>query len=110
MPVPEPEDGDQDPESKRDRETLLRAHEVAAAWFREQLASAPGAAARRLLSSRGVTPATIELLGMGYAPASREALKTQAPPGGVRAGIARPNAGSFRSVKVACSSIGSATG
>ena len=75
--VPEPEDGQQDPESKRDRETLLRAHEVAAAWFREQLAGSQGAAARRLLSTRGVTPATIELLGMGYAPASREALKTK---------------------------------
>ncbi len=76
IPVPEPEDGDQDPESRRDRETLLRAHEVAAKWFREQLASPAGAAARRLLANRGVTPATIELLGMGYAPASREALKT----------------------------------
>ena len=32
---------------------------------------------RRLLASRGVTPATIELLGMGYAPPSREALKTK---------------------------------
>jgi DNA primase len=77
VPVPEPEDGQQDPESKRDRETLLRAHEVAAVWFREQLASAGGAAATRLLVSRGLTPATIELLGMGYAPASREALKTK---------------------------------
>ena len=77
MPVPEPEDGDQDPESKRDRETLLRAHEVAAAWFREQLAAPQGAAARRLLVSRGLTAATIDLLGMGYAPPSREALKTK---------------------------------
>ncbi len=51
MPVPEPEDGNQDPESRRDRETLLKAHEVAAAWFREQLAGAPGAAARRLLAA-----------------------------------------------------------
>ena len=77
VPVPEPEDGDQDPESRRDRETMLRAHEIAAAWFREQLAGPQGAAARRLLVSRGLTPATIELLGMGYAPPSREALKTK---------------------------------
>ncbi len=77
VPVPEPDDGQQDPESVRDRETLLRAHEVAARWFREQLASAQGAAATRLLASRGLTPATIELLGMGYAPPSREALKTR---------------------------------
>lgn len=77
IPVPEPEDGNQDPESRRDRETILRAHEIAATWFREQLAGPLGAAARRLLVSRGLTPATIELLGMGYAPASREALKTK---------------------------------
>ena len=77
VPVPEPEDGNQDPESRRDRETILRAHEIAATWFREQLAGPQGAAARRLLVSRGLTPATIELLGMGYAPASREALKSK---------------------------------
>jgi DNA primase len=77
VPVPEPDDGEQDPESKRDRETLLRAHEVAAAWFREQLTGPQGASARRLLVSRGLTAATIELLGMGYAPPSREALKTK---------------------------------
>ena len=75
--VPEPEDGNQDPESKRDRETILRAHEVAAAWFREQLAGPQGAVARRLLDTRGVTPATVALLGIGYAPAAREALKTK---------------------------------
>ena len=84
VPVPEPEDGDQDPQSKRDRETLLRAHEIAATWFREQLAGAVGAAARRLLATRGLTQATIDLLGMGYAPASREALKTHL----LRAGFA----------------------
>ena len=77
VPVPEPEDGNQDPESKRDRETILRAHEVAATWFREQLAGPQGAVARRLLATRGVTPATVELLGIGYAPAAREALKTK---------------------------------
>jgi DNA primase len=89
VPVPELEDGDQDPEARRDRETLLRAHEVAAAWFREQLAAPHGAAARRLLASRGLTPATIEQLGMGYAPPSREALKTAL----VRAGFAPESLG-----------------
>ena len=84
VPVPEPEDGDQDPQSKRDRETLLRAHEIAATWFREQLTGAVGAAARRLLTTRGLTQATIDLLGIGYAPASREALKTHL----LRAGFA----------------------
>jgi DNA primase len=75
--VPESEDGKQDGEGQRDREAILKAHEIAAAWFREQLASPAGAAARKLLSGRGLTPATIDLLGMGYAPSSREALKAR---------------------------------
>src|SRR5262245_60917856 len=37
LPVPEPEEGQQDQESQRDREAILKAHETAAAWFREQL-------------------------------------------------------------------------
>ena len=45
MTVPEPEDGRQDAEGQRDRESLLRAHEIAAAWFREQLATPARAAA-----------------------------------------------------------------
>jgi DNA primase len=76
LPVPDVEEG-QDVEGQKDREGLLKAHEVAAAWFKEQLLGAPGAAARRLLASRGLTAATIELVGMGYAPASRDALKTR---------------------------------
>jgi DNA primase len=75
--VPEPEDGRSDPEAQRDREAILKAHEVAAAWFREQLASPAGAAARRLMASRGISPETSEKLGVGYAPPSREALKTR---------------------------------
>jgi DNA primase len=77
LPVPEPDDASQDPESQRDREAVLRAHEVAAAWFREQLAGPSGGPARRLLASRGLAADTIDQLGMGYAPASREALKTR---------------------------------
>jgi DNA primase len=76
LPVPDPDD-DQEGESKRDREALLKAHEVAATWFREQLAGPQGAAAKRLLVKRGLTQTTIDLLGMGYAPASREALKNR---------------------------------
>ena len=49
---------------------LLKAHEVAAAWFREQLAAPVGAPARRLLTDRGMTDETIALLGMGFAPAA----------------------------------------
>jgi DNA primase len=77
LPVPEPEDGRQDPEGQRDREGILRAHEVAAAWFRDQLAGPAGAPARRLLASRGLTPATIEQLGVGYAPPQWEGLKAR---------------------------------
>ena len=53
LTVPEPEDSKQDAEGQRDRETLLKVHEVAAAWFREQLATPAGAAARRQLQERG---------------------------------------------------------
>jgi DNA primase len=73
--VPESEDARQDAETQRERDALLKIHEVAAAWFREQLAGPAGAAARRLLAGRGMTAATIEQVGFGYAPASREALK-----------------------------------
>jgi len=59
----------------RDREALLKAHEVAAAWFQEQLTTPAGAAARRLLTERDVTPEMIERQGIGYAPSSRDALK-----------------------------------
>jgi DNA primase len=70
LTVPEAEDAKQDAESSREREALLKAHEVAAAWFREQLEAPVGAPARRLLADRGMTAETIALLGMGYAPAA----------------------------------------
>jgi DNA primase len=56
---------------------LLKAHEIAAAWFREQLATPAGAAARRQLKDRGLTTETIELMGAGYAPSVREGLKSR---------------------------------
>ena len=77
MPVPEPEEARQDAEGQRDREALLKAHEVAASWFREQLASPAGAAARRQLAARDLTPETVEQVGAGYAPPSREGLKAR---------------------------------
>ena len=70
LTVPEAEDSKQDAESSREREALLKVHEVAAAWFKEQLAAPVGAPARRLLADRGMTAETIELLGMGFAPAA----------------------------------------
>jgi DNA primase len=74
LPVPEAEDSRQDAESQRERESLLKAHEVAAAWFAEQLTTPAGAPARRQLQERGVSDATVSALGIGYAPASRDAL------------------------------------
>ena len=70
LPVPEAEDARQDAESQREREALLKIHEVAALWFREQLETPAGAAARRVVKDRGLTPALVEQLGVGYAPAS----------------------------------------
>ena len=77
LPVPEPEDARQDAESQRERDSLLKAHEIASAWFREQLAASGGAAARKLVAARGLSEEMVAQLGIGYAPASREALKAR---------------------------------
>jgi len=58
----------------RDREALLKIHEVAAEWFRRQLGTPAGARARQQLEGRGMTAETIETLGLGYAPPSRDSL------------------------------------
>jgi DNA primase len=70
MTVPEPEEGKADAENARERETLLKIHDVAAAWFKAQLSAPAGRAALRGVRDRGLTPETIELLGIGYAPNS----------------------------------------
>jgi DNA primase len=77
--LPEPAEGSGD-EGRRDaglREALLKMHEIAAMYFREQLASPGGSRARHQLAERGVTARTIEQLGLGYAPQSRDGLKTR---------------------------------
>lgn len=86
MAVPEADEAKTDVAEQRDREALLKIHEVAAVWFREQLATPAGATARRQLTNRGLAADTIERLGMGYAPAAREALKARL----VRDGFALP--------------------
>jgi DNA primase len=58
------------------REALLKTHEVAAAHFREQLAGPSGARARQQLKDRSVSAQTAEQLGLGFAPQSRDGLKT----------------------------------
>jgi DNA primase len=57
------------------REALLKMHEIAAAYFGEQLAGPAGGRARQQLRDREVTPQTIEQLGLGFAPSSRDGLK-----------------------------------
>ena len=74
LALPEPAD----PGERSDaafREALLNAHEAAAAWFRDQLASPGGVRAERQLAERGMGAEIIERLGIGYAPASRDALE-----------------------------------
>jgi DNA primase len=75
LTVPEPEESREEAAGQRDRETLLKAHEVAADFFREQLQAPGGAAARRLLEQRRLTAETIALLGIGYAPRTGNGLR-----------------------------------
>jgi len=67
-------------DSRRDsalRESLLKVHEIAAAWFREQLAAPAGGRARAQLADRGITTQTVEQLGLGFAPIGRDGLKAR---------------------------------
>jgi DNA primase len=73
--LPEMEQSDEQRASAAERESLLKIHEAAAAWFREQLLSPAGVRIRRQIAGRGVTEATSEAMGLGFAPASRDALK-----------------------------------
>lgn len=75
MAIPEAVESD---EARRDaglRESLLKVHEIAAAYFREQLAGPAGARARQQLGDRGVSSQSIDALGLGFAPQTRSALK-----------------------------------
>ena len=80
LSLPAGSEGGPDDEARRDsalREALLKMHEIAAAYFGGQLASPAGARARQQLAERGVTPQTIEQLGLGFAPPAREGLKAR---------------------------------
>ena len=57
------------------RTKLLELHEIAVAWFEEQLASPEGALAREYLSGRGLDPKGIKEFRIGYAPDSFNALR-----------------------------------
>jgi DNA primase len=74
--LPEMSEGDDN--ARQDaalREALLKAHEIAAAYFQEQLAVSTGSRARQQLKDRDVSPQTIAQLGLGFAPSSRDGLK-----------------------------------
>jgi DNA primase len=76
--LPDPEEND--PAARQDaalREALLKMHEVAAAFFREQVATPAGTRARQQLKDRGLTAEAIDQLGVGFAPPARESLKAR---------------------------------
>jgi DNA primase len=76
IPIPELDTSDAGRESAAEREALLKIHEVAAAYFREQLETPAGARVREyLLRERALTPQTIEALGLGFAPPNRDLLR-----------------------------------
>ncbi|HTM04279.1 MAG TPA: DNA primase [Vicinamibacterales bacterium] len=77
MPLPELEQSDEQRAGSAERETLLKIHESAAAWFQEQLAAPAGSRIRRLIADRGLTSETSQTLGLGFAPPGRDGL-TQA--------------------------------
>ncbi len=90
VPIPELEAGDGQPESAAEREALLKMHEVAAAWFAEQLATPAGARIRDYLQQeRGLTPATIAALKLGWAPPGRDGLRQRLAQQGFAEGLIR---------------------
>ena len=75
MTLPEMEQTDDQRASAAERETLLKVHEVAAKWFREQLLLPSGTRIRRQIAGRDITDAMSEAMGLGFAPPARTALK-----------------------------------
>ncbi|HZZ37810.1 MAG TPA: DNA primase [Acidobacteriaceae bacterium] len=64
----------------RQRGKLLELHEVATAWFEEQLRSPEGAAAREYLSGRGLTSDGIAKFRIGFAPDNFHTLRLRLEP------------------------------
>lgn len=78
MAIPESQGGPEEREAAAQRDALVRLHEDAAAFYKEQLELPGGARARRELESRGLTPETIQTFGYGYAPAGgRDTLRSR---------------------------------
>ena len=78
IPIPELEGGGEPRETAAEREALVKIHEAALAYFREQLAAPGGARIREyLVKDRGLKQETIDQLQIGYAPPARDALRQQ---------------------------------
>jgi DNA primase len=75
VPIPELETSDEQRAGAAERETLLKIHEAAAAWFTQQLASPAGARVRAVIEGRGLVPETAGTMALGWAPPGRDALK-----------------------------------
>src|SRR5262249_24348036 len=60
LTIPEMEATDEQRASNAEREGLLRVHETASAWFRQQLLGPAGTRIRKLIADRGITDATSE--------------------------------------------------
>jgi DNA primase len=67
--LPELEGGPEDRARAVEREAIVRLHEDAVAFYRQQLATPAGQRARRELADRGLTADTIDTFRYGYAPA-----------------------------------------
>ena len=80
--VPESDDPERDAKAEGVREALLKVHELATAYFREQLEQPGGALAREQLHARGIEPSTVERLGLGYAPPGQDGLRRHLTAGG----------------------------
>ena len=74
LQFPESDDQERDSAAEARREALLKLHELAAAYFQEQLDTPSGERARHALEQREIWSETIARLGLGYAPPQREGL------------------------------------
>src|SRR5271154_6401865 len=76
IPLPKREfSSEEEAQEGRQRAKLLELHELATAWFEEQLRSPEGALAREYLTGRGLKPDEIQRFRIGYAPESFHALR-----------------------------------
>jgi DNA primase len=74
MTVPELEQSEEQRAGAAERETLLKVHEAAAAWFREQLTSPAAARVRAQIQSREIGAETEQAMSLGFAPPGRDGL------------------------------------